>query len=54
MAGEANEKLILAIPKGRILKEAAPLLGRAGIEPEAAFADPAGSAAGSAASKYRE
>ena len=28
------------MPKGRILKEAAPLLADAGIEPEAAFADP--------------
>jgi ATP phosphoribosyltransferase len=37
---EANEKLILALPKGRILKEAAPLLAGAGIEPEPAFADP--------------
>src|SRR5215475_9023852 len=36
----ANEKLILALPKGRILKEAAPLFRRAGIEPEPAFADP--------------
>ena len=40
MSIEANEKLILAIPKGRILKEAAPVFARAGIEPEAAFADP--------------
>ena len=40
MSSEANEKLILAIPKGRILKEAAPVFARAGIEPEAAFADP--------------
>ena len=40
MSSEANEKLILALPKGRILKEAAPLFARAGIEPEAAFADP--------------
>jgi ATP phosphoribosyltransferase len=37
---EANEKLILALPKGRILDQAAPLFARAGIEPEAAFADP--------------
>ena len=35
-----NEKLILAVPKGRILKELLPLLGRCGIEPEAAFTDP--------------
>src|SRR4029434_6821236 len=40
VSSEANEKLILALPKGRILKEAAPLFARAGIEPEAAFADP--------------
>lgn len=31
--------IILAVPKGRILNEALPLLMRAGIEPEAAFAD---------------
>lgn len=31
--------LIFAIPKGRILDEALPLLARAGIEPEAAFHD---------------
>ena len=36
----ANEKLILALPKGRILKEVLPLCARAGIEPEAAFSDP--------------
>lgn len=35
----ANEKLILALPKGRILRELAPLLSGAGIEPEAAFND---------------
>ena len=40
MSSQANEKLILAIPKGRILKEAAPVFARAGIEPEPAFADP--------------
>lgn len=32
--------LVLAIPKGRILKEALPLLARAGLEPCAAFHDP--------------
>lgn len=37
--GGANEKLVLALPKGRILKELTPLLARAGIEPEPAFAD---------------
>jgi ATP phosphoribosyltransferase len=35
-----NEKLVLALPKGRILKEAAPLLAKAGIAAEAAFSDP--------------
>ena len=35
-----NDKLILALPKGRILKEVMPLVRRAGIEPEAAFDDP--------------
>src|SRR5512143_2280218 len=40
VSSQANEKLILALPKGRILREAAPLFARAGIEPEPAFADP--------------
>ena len=31
--------IILAVPKGRILEEALPVLARAGIEPEAAFSD---------------
>jgi ATP phosphoribosyltransferase len=31
--------LIIAVPKGRILAEALPLLARVGIEPEAAFSD---------------
>lgn len=35
-----DEPLVLAVPKGRILKEATPLLQEAGIEPEAAFNDP--------------
>lgn len=35
-----TQKLILAIPKGRILDEALPLLLRAGISPEPAFHDP--------------
>lgn len=35
----ATEKLILAVPKGRILKEAMPLIRAVGIEPEPAFAD---------------
>ncbi|MBF0129667.1 MAG: ATP phosphoribosyltransferase [Alphaproteobacteria bacterium] len=35
-----NEKLVIALPKGRILKEAMPLVRAAGIEPEPAFDDP--------------
>ena len=35
-----TEKLILALPKGRILGEVMPLLEHVGIEPEAAFHDP--------------
>jgi len=35
----ANDPLVLALPKGRILKELAPLLDKAGIHPEPAFAD---------------
>lgn len=35
-----NETLTFAVPKGRILDEALPLMARAGIEPEAAFHDP--------------
>jgi ATP phosphoribosyltransferase len=31
--------IIIAVPKGRILSEVMPLFARAGIEPEAAFAD---------------
>ena len=38
-AGQAT-KLILALPKGRILKEVVPLVQRAGIEPEPGFFDP--------------
>ncbi len=37
----ANDPLVLALPKGRILKEVMPLVRAAGIEPEAAFDDPA-------------
>ncbi len=33
------DELIIALPKGRILKEALPVLARAGIVPEPAFAD---------------
>ncbi len=35
----ANQPLILAVPKGRILAEVGPLLARAGIEPEPEFED---------------
>ena len=35
-----TQKLVIALPKGRILKEAMPLLHRAGVEPKAAFDDP--------------
>jgi ATP phosphoribosyltransferase len=35
-----TDKLILALPKGRILGEVLPLLERAGITPEAEFSDP--------------
>ena len=35
-----DDRLVLALPKGRILKEVMPLLKKAGIEPEAAFDDP--------------
>jgi ATP phosphoribosyltransferase len=36
----ANEKLVLALPKGRILSEVMPVLARAGIAIEPAFDDP--------------
>lgn len=35
----ANETIILAVPKGRILQELTPLLRRAGLVPEPAFED---------------
>ena len=35
-----SNKIILALPKGRIQKEAMPLLAGLGVEPEAAFRDP--------------
>lgn len=35
----ANDPIVLALPKGRILKEVMPLLHHAGIAPEPAFAD---------------
>ncbi len=34
-----SEVIVIAVPKGRILKEALPLLARAGVVPEAAFGD---------------
>ncbi len=34
-----TDKLVLALPKGRILAEVMPLLSRLGLEPEPAFAD---------------
>ncbi|MDF0487048.1 ATP phosphoribosyltransferase [Sphingomonas sp. H39-1-10] len=34
-----TDPIIIAVPKGRILEEAVPLLERAGIVPEAAFSD---------------
>ena len=34
-----SSPIVIALPKGRILKEALPLLSAAGIEPEAAFSD---------------
>ena len=37
----ANDPLVLAVPKGRILAELKPLLARVGIEPEPGFADEA-------------
>lgn len=36
----SSEKLVIALPKGRILKEVMPLVRATGIEPEAAFDDP--------------
>lgn len=35
----SKDSLVMALPKGRILKEVLPLLKRAGIEPEAEFHD---------------
>ena len=40
-SASAAEALVMALPNGRILGEAMPLLHRIGIEPEPAFADPA-------------
>ena len=38
-ARAANDNLVIAVPKGRILRELRPLLKRAGLEPEADFDD---------------
>jgi ATP phosphoribosyltransferase len=37
--GQANDRLVMALPKGRILEELLPLLASAGVEPEPAFHD---------------
>src|SRR6185437_3283357 len=39
LEAEAGSSLILALPKGRILSECAPLLAGAGIVPHADYAD---------------
>ncbi len=39
MTSMSKDSLVMALPKGRILKEVLPLLKRAGIEPEAEFHD---------------
>lgn len=39
MNAQSNEKLVLALPKGRILTEVMPVVRGAGIEPEPAFDD---------------
>ncbi|USG62048.1 ATP phosphoribosyltransferase [Sneathiella marina] len=36
----SSDELVIALPKGRILKEVMPLIRSVGIEPEAAFDDP--------------
>ena len=35
----SSDKLVLAVPMGRILREVMPLIRRAGIKPESAFDD---------------
>lgn len=40
MTAGAAERLIMALPNGRILAEVMPLLRRIGVEPEPAFEDP--------------
>jgi ATP phosphoribosyltransferase len=39
LAPESTDPLVLALPKGRILSECAPLLSRAGVEPAPDFMD---------------
>jgi len=39
-ADAENDNLVIAVPKGRILKELRPLMTHAGLEPEADFDDP--------------
>ncbi len=39
-ASIADSTIVLALPRGRILRDVMPLVKRAGIEPEAAFDDP--------------
>jgi ATP phosphoribosyltransferase len=41
VTAEAEDRLIMALPNGRILAEVMPLLRRMGVEPEPAFEDPA-------------
>ncbi len=41
MTVAAEDRLIMALPNGRILAEVMPLLRRMGVEPEPAFEDPA-------------
>src|SRR6516225_8548715 len=36
----SDDMIVVAVPKGRISSELAPLFARLGVEPEAAFADP--------------
>lgn len=40
MSARDPDRLVLAVPRGRITDELVPLLARAGIEPEEAFGDP--------------
>ncbi|HUC71382.1 MAG TPA: ATP phosphoribosyltransferase [Stellaceae bacterium] len=40
VTGGADDRLVMALPNGRILSEFMPLLHRMGVEPEPAFEDP--------------